>query len=183
MRNQKAGGAILAYFNILLSMLSNILLVPIMIGFLSDADYSIYKVMQSFAGPLVMFNLGISTIASRCVAKYRASDRTDPTEKENTLALSMIVGVAMALLILVLGFVMRQAIPGVFGSNYSISQIQTAQKVFLVLVANTAIHVLSRRHQAVFYSIRCLSFLLRYTGNSEKTGAESVCGMCWNFTR
>lgn len=143
MKDQKTGGAVLAYLNIVLSMLSNIVLIPIMIGHLSDVEYSIYKVMQSFAGPLTMFNLGISTIASRCVAKYRASENGDRREKENTLAISMIVGIAMALVIGICGLLLQKAIPGVFGRTYSADEIWEAQRIFLVLVANTAVHVLT----------------------------------------
>lgn len=143
MKDQKTGSALLAYLNIALSMLSNIVLIPIMIAYLSDAQYSIYKVMQSFAGPLTMLNLGIATIASRCVAKYRACGNGDPSEKENTLAITMIVGAAMAVLIGILGLILKQAIPHIFRSTYSADEIRLAQKVFLVFVANTAVHVLT----------------------------------------
>lgn len=143
MKDQKTGGALLAYLNIVLSMLSNIVLIPIMISYLSDVDYSIYKVMQSFAGPLTMFNLGISTIASRCVAKYRASENGDRREKENTLALSLIVSIAMAVVIILCGLVLQKAIPAVFGGNYNAEELGEARKIFLVLVANTAVHVLT----------------------------------------
>lgn len=143
MKDQKTGGALLAYLNIVLSMLSNIVLIPVMIAYLSDTHYSIYKVMQSFAGPLTMFNLGIATIASRCVAKYRACGNGDPREKENTLAITMIVGAVMAALIGVLGLLLRQAIPHIFAATCTAAEIRLAQNIFLVFAANTAVHVLT----------------------------------------
>ena len=83
MKDQKKTGAVLSYFNILLSTVSNFVLIPLMIAALSDDEYSIYKVMQSFSGPLIMLNLGISTITARSIAKYRAVMDGDKKEKEN----------------------------------------------------------------------------------------------------
>ena len=67
MKDQKKLGLSMSYLNLALATVSNIFLTPFIIRTLGDEGYSIYKVMQSFAGPLAMFNLGVSTIvASNC---------------------------------------------------------------------------------------------------------------------
>lgn len=119
MKNQKRNGALISYLNIVLGMISNLLLVPIMIGALSDDEYSIYKVMQSFSGPLMMLNLGISTVTARAVAQYRANTDHNKEKKENTLALALLIACAMAVLVIFLGMVMCRFLPVLYGRTYS----------------------------------------------------------------
>ena len=49
--NQKRTGILISYLNLVISMAVNIFLTPLMIRSFGDVDYSIYKVMQSFAVP------------------------------------------------------------------------------------------------------------------------------------
>ena len=72
--NQKRVGIILSYINLILGMVINLYITPLLITTLGDVDYSIYKVMQSFAGPLSMFHLGISAIVTRSIVKYKATE-------------------------------------------------------------------------------------------------------------
>ena len=57
--NQQRVGILISYFNLVVGMIVTIFLTPFMIKTFGDVDYSVYKVMQSFAGPLGMFHLGI----------------------------------------------------------------------------------------------------------------------------
>ena len=70
MKDQKKIGISLSYISMLLSTIANIVVTPIIISALGDNDYSIYKVMQAFAGPLIMFNLGVATIVTRAIVRY-----------------------------------------------------------------------------------------------------------------
>ena len=101
MKNQKSVGILLSYLNTALNMCFNLLMIPMLIGALSDTQYGIYKVMQSYAGPLMMLNLGMSTIVARSIARYRAmADEVGRRDKENTFAMATAVSVVMALLAL-----------------------------------------------------------------------------------
>lgn len=142
MKSQRRTGIVLSYLNTFLNMSMNLILVPMLITALSDDDYSLYKVIQSFSGPLMMFNLGMSTVVARAVARY-SSTPTDENkkEKENTFALAGIVSFAMAGVILLIGYAMTYFLPLIFRQTYSVKQLQTAKKLMMIFVATTALHI------------------------------------------
>lgn len=171
MNQSKKYGVLLSYVNIVLGMMVNILLTPILIAALSDDAYSIYKVMHSFAGPLIMFNLGVSTIVARSVAMYRAADGDDRIKKENTFATAILVSVAMSVLVAVIGLVMAFFIPGIYGGNYSAEQMESAQWIFLIFVASTMVQILTepfkgcisgRERFVAYYSSQTVRYILKF---------------------
>lgn len=143
MKSQKKIGVLLSYLNLALSMVTNIFLTPMIITALGDESYSIYKVMQSFAGPLIMFNLGISSVVARAVVKYQTVEQHNLKAKQNTLALAMLTSAVMAVVVAAAGAVMCSLIPTVYGKNYSPEQLNTGKVIFIVFVASTIFHILT----------------------------------------
>ena len=143
MKDQKKLGLSISYLNLALGTLTNIFLTPFMIQMLGDDSYSLYKVMQSFAGPLVMFNLGVSTIVTRAIVKYETMEEHNLKEKQNTLALAMLTSTIMAVLVAVLGGVMCALVPSVYGANYSDEMTQQGQIIFGIFVLSTIFHILT----------------------------------------
>lgn len=171
MKNQKTKGILLSYLNIVLSMCVNIFLIPMMISVLSDNEYSIYKVMQSFAGPLIMFNMGISTIAARCIAKHKIVGDEKKKEKENTLALILIISLAMALVVIICGLVMTQLIPYVFSRTFTESELVLSKKIFLVFMFSTAVQIVNDTFRGCvqgnekfvcFYATKTFHYIVRF---------------------
>ncbi len=141
--NQKRIGILLSYLNLVMGMVVNIFLTPLMISSLGDVDYSMYKVMQSFAGPLSMFHLGISTIVTRCIVQFANDETYTKREKQNTIALSLLASGVMATLVIVAGIGMCVAIPGIYGESYSIESVALGQQIFLVFMASTVLHMMT----------------------------------------
>lgn len=172
MKDQKKIGVLLSYVNIAMSMGINIILVPMLITGLTDTDYGIYRVMQSFAGPLIMFNLGLSTIAARCVAKFRATDNQNVREKENTLALTVTISVLMSAVVVIIGLVMMGSIDVIFAKTISGENLGVAKKVFLIFIFSTALHiindmfrgcVLGNEKFAFFYGTTTAQYIMRFS--------------------
>ena len=141
--SQKRLGILITYLNLIMGMAVNIFITPFLISSLGDVDYSLYKVMQSFAGPLSMFHLGISTIVTRCIVQCGSQDEHKKREKQNTIALALLASCMMSLLVFVAGIVMCMAIPNIYGKSYSAENIVLAQKVFLVFLGSTIFHMLT----------------------------------------
>lgn len=141
--NHKSRGIVLSYLNLILGMVVNVFLTPMLIVSLGDLDYSLYKVMQSFAGPLSMFHLGISTVVTRSVVKCASSDAYSELDKKNTMALALLASGVMALLVLIAGGVMHYAIPGIYGGTYSAESLKTGQQLFAMYVAAAVLHMLT----------------------------------------
>lgn len=143
MNNQKKIGVSISYLNLVLGTVTNIFLTPFIIRALGDEGYSIYKVMQSFVGPLAMFNLGVSTIVARAIVKYDTLGEHNLQEKQNTLALAMLTSMIMAVIVAIIGSVMCVMIPSIYGTNYSAGMIRKGQVIFSIFVLSTIFHILT----------------------------------------
>lgn len=141
--NQKRIGILLSYLNLFIGMVSNVFLTPLMIYKLGDVDYSLYKVMQSFAGPLTMFHLGISTIVARSIVQFQNNDNYSEKDKKNTMAHALLASFVIVFFIFVSGILMCTVIPDVYGEKYNSSQIVLGQKIFIVFLASTIFHMLT----------------------------------------
>lgn len=141
--NQKRIGILVSYANLFVGMVVNVFLAPYLIYVLGDVDYSMYKVMQSFAGPLSMFHFGISTIVTRCIVRYDNSENYTKEDKENTLALSYLSSIILVLFIIVAGAIMYHTIPTLYGNSYSRESVFSGQKVFFCFVGSTVFHMLT----------------------------------------
>lgn len=171
MRNSKKISVLLSYINILMGMMINLILTPLLIDHLTDESYSMYKVMQSFVGPLIMFNLGVSTIVARSVARYQATDEKNLQEKKNTFATAILVSVLMAALVVGIGAIMSFSIPGIYGANYSRELIREGQMIFGVGVMSTALQIVTEAFKGciighekfVFqYGAQSIQYILRF---------------------
>ena len=143
MKNEKKIGIALSYINIGLGTLINLILTPILIVRLSADSYSIYKVMHSFAGPILMLNLGFSTIVARSTAKYQKNVEDSSREKENVFASSIVFSFVLAGTAVLLGIILVAQVPNVYGKNYSQEQIQLAQAILKTFVFSAAFHILA----------------------------------------
>ena len=141
--NQKNRGIILSYVNLLMGMVVNLLFTPALTVALGEVDYSLYKVMQSFAGPLSVFQLGISTVVTRSIVRAKNTDAYTETDKQNTIALSLIASAAMAAIMMLLGLAMHRSIPVLYGNTYSEASLQTGQRMFAMYVTATILHMLT----------------------------------------
>lgn len=143
MKDQKKIGISLSYISMLLSTIANIVVTPIIISALGDNDYSIYKVMQAFAGPLIMFNLGVATIVTRAIVRYNTLESCSLKEKQNTLALAMLTSVIMSVVVASGGVVMYFLIPSIYGANYTNEGIILGQQIFILFVFSTILQILT----------------------------------------
>ena len=158
MNHSKKGGILLSYLNIILSMLVNVVLTPLLITSLADDTYSLYKVMSSFSGPLIMFNMGVSTIVARSIVQYQTTDVNDKAKKENTLAMANIISLAMAALVMLVGCIMCLTIPSIYGGNYSADLIRVAQTIFVIMVLSVAVHIMTEAFKGCVIGHECFVF-------------------------
>ena len=167
--NQKRKGFFLSYINIALNMFINLFLIPLLINSLSDLDYSLYKVMQAYAGPLIMFDLGLSTIVARVTAKYQIDPDGTKKEKENTFAIAIILSLAM--IVFIIGFLMAWKIPDFYGGNYDERHILMARQMFWIFLGSTAMHiaadtfkgcVIGNERFVFLYGVQTLQYALRF---------------------
>lgn len=141
--NQKQRGIIISYLNMIIGMVANIFITPLLISSLGDVDYSLYKVMQSFAGPLAMFNLGISTIVTRSIVQFKTLEDYTKRDRQNTMAMALLSSFIMSVLVSIVGIVMCLMIPGIYGESYTAEKAALGQKIFLAFMGSTVFHIMT----------------------------------------
>lgn len=141
--NQKRIGILISYLNLIMSMVVNVFLTPLMIKSFGDVDYSVYKVMQSFAGPLAMFHLGISTVVTRSIVKYHNDDGYTERDKQNTMAMALMVSGLISVVVAIAGMIMYMMIPAMYGDTYTAENLILGRKIFLTFVLSSVLHMLT----------------------------------------
>lgn len=137
-------GAVLSYLNAGLNLVTHLLLTPMLLTGLGEENYSLYKVIQSLAGPLILLRLGLSTVTARAGARYWADpSEKNRREKENAFTLSVLLSGTMALTVALLGFAMTGLVPALLGEIGSSEKLSESKALLAVLAAATAVHILS----------------------------------------
>jgi len=140
MRDQKKAGVALSYVATVLSIVLSIAFVPFLISSLGDAEYGLYRIVQSFASQLSIMIFGIGSLTAVTVAKYNAKPGLEK-EKENFLAMAIGIAAMLSLLILAIGGVMFFSIESIFKESMTVEQIKLAKKLYILLVASIGISV------------------------------------------
>jgi len=138
MKSHKKTSAVFSYLSIFLNLFTSIFFTPFLISSLGDAEYGLYKVVQSFASQLSIMSFGIGTLVTVMIAKYNAKKESD-VEKENFLAMEIIVSATLTLIVLVVGCLLLGFLDSLFDATMTKEQIALAKKLYFILVVNTAL--------------------------------------------
>lgn len=121
--------------------------VPVLLIFLTKTEFGLYQLVGSVISYLALLDFGLATTTTRYYAAYMAKE--DRKGKENLLAVSIIVYSAVAALIVAAGLaVLEWGLP-LFAGALSESEMEQAGGIFLVMLANACIFVLSLAFKAV----------------------------------
>ncbi len=139
--SQKKAGVILSYLNMILNMCISIFFTPFLIRVLGDAEYGVYRIVQSFAGQLSIMTFGVCAIVTRNVAFFDAQNK--PKEKENFLFMALCISVVMAVLVGIVGSALYSLTDVAFSNSLSQQEISTAKTLVILFVINTIFVVLN----------------------------------------
>ncbi|MCL2811508.1 MAG: polysaccharide biosynthesis C-terminal domain-containing protein [Clostridia bacterium] len=137
-RRQYQVGTVLSYVIILFNIASGLVFVPILARFMGP-EYNLYEGIGAFAGYIAMMDFGLGTVVIRYVAKYRAEG--DRAGMERFLGMVLSLYTCIGALIVALG-VAGFSFLGSFFTNLSPDELEVAQKLFVVLIANSACSML-----------------------------------------
>ena len=138
-KNQKKIGIIISYINIVLNMIVSVFFTPFLISSLGQAEYGVYRTVQSFAGQLAIMTFGISAIVTRNIAYYDV--KKEQKRKENFLAMALIISVILSLFVFFIGMILCSFTDKLFGKSFTAQEIITAKKLFILLVVNVSLIV------------------------------------------
>ena len=134
--SQLKKGAMLSYFTIILTNGIGLLLTPLMIRSLGDAEYGLYTLIGALVGYISVMDFGLNNSIVRFVARYRALDEKE--NEENFLATTMLIYMVISVAIMLIGIAMYFNIEAIF-DNLTADEISKAKIMFIILIFNLGI--------------------------------------------
>lgn len=138
--NQVKWGAILSYILVALNAVYGLFLTPYIVGCLGEVEYGVYKSISALTVSLMVLDLGIGGTVMRYIAKFKAAK--EEHRISNFIAMSLIQAIILCGVIALVAFGMYQTIDDTYATTFTPAQIQKAQSLFVLLMANVCLHVL-----------------------------------------
>ena len=155
--NQRKLGIFLSYFNIALQVIIGFLYVPILLHFIGKSEYGLYQLMGSLIAYFSIMDFGLSAAVIRFYAKYKALK--DSIGMENILAISVRGYGTVTVLALAIGFVCYGFLDVIFAGSMTVSEVNEAKQIFLLLLLNIVITLSSMVFRSVINAHERFFFL------------------------
>lgn len=139
MKNQLKAGVILSYISTAISIVIQLIYMPVMIRLLGKSEYGLYSLVSSVVSYLSLFSLGFAGAYLRFFAKFYNNKEKLASLNGMFLTLFTVLAVIAIICGTILSFFPEQ----IFGSKLSNSELAKAKILMLVLVINIAITLLS----------------------------------------
>lgn len=130
-------GAVLSYVFMILEVLSTLLLTPLIISSLGDAEYGVYKLIASVTGYLLLLDLGMGNSVVRYIAKYK--ENNDKESSRKFVGVCVVFYSIISFVVLILGVVLITSFESIFAKGLSQSEIELSKKLLVLTVLNAAI--------------------------------------------
>jgi len=139
--NDRQKGVMLSYLNIMLQAILSFIYVPLLLTYIGKSEYGLYQLIGSLIAYFSIMDFGLTAAVIRFYAKYKALD--DKLATENLLALAFYGYSIIAIIIVVVGICIYTELGSIFSNSMTVSEIEEAKKLFLLLLLNGAISLLT----------------------------------------
>ena len=137
--NQLKSGVILSYISTAITIVIQLVYMPVMIRLLGKSEYGLYSLVSSVVSYLSLFSLGFTGAYVRFFAKFYYDKKKLASLNGMFLSLFSILAALAAICGVVLSFFPKQ----IFGSKLSGAELSKAKVLMLILVFNIAITLIS----------------------------------------
>ena len=139
MKNQLKAGVILSYISTAVSIVIQLVYMPVMIRLLGQSEYGLYSLVSGIVSYLSLFSLGFSGAYKRFFAKSYGDKEKTASLNGMFLILFSVLAVMATICGIVLSFFPKQ----IFGDKLTVSELSKAKILMLILVINIAISLIS----------------------------------------
>lgn len=139
MKNQLKAGVVLSYISTAITIVIQLLYMPIMIRLLGKSEYGLYSLVSSVVSYLSLFSLGFTGAYLRFFARFYGDKKKLASLNGMFLTLFSILSVIATICGMILSFFPEQ----IFGSKLSDSELLKARILMFILVINIAITLIS----------------------------------------
>lgn len=149
MKSQIKSSTVISYLTIIINIVVGILFTPFLLRSLGQAEYGLYQLIGAFVGYIAILDFGLGNTIIRYVAKYRAE--TDKKGEENFLATCFGIYGVISLLVVAVGAVCYFNLQSIFANSLTLSEIDKAKTMFVILVFNLALSLPLNSFQAIMF--------------------------------
>lgn len=135
--NQLKIGSILAYINIIISMIIPFLYTPIMLKTLGQAEYGLYSLSNSIIGYLSLLNFGMATAIVRYIIKARQQESKDDVEK--LMGMFTVIYCILGGLALLIGFMIIPFSNTFFSNGLTSEELNKLKILIAIMTLSTSV--------------------------------------------
>ena len=139
MKNQLKAGVVLSYISTAISIVIQLIYMPVMIRLLGKSEYGLYSLVSSVVSYLSLFSLGFTGAYLRFFARFYKNREKLASLNGMFLTLFSILASVATICGIVLSFFPEQ----IFGSKLLDSELSKTRILMLILVINIAINLIS----------------------------------------
>ena len=138
-KNQLTAGVVLSYMTTAVSIIIQLVYMPVMIRLLGKSEYGLYSLVSSVVSYLSLFSLGFTGAYLRFFAKFYNNKEKLASLNGMFLTLFSILSLIATICGVILSFFPEQ----IFGSKLSDLELAKARILMIILVINIAISLIS----------------------------------------
>ena len=135
--NQRKAGVILSYFNTGLNSIIMLLYVPMLLHYLTKAQYGVYQLMGSLIAMLSLMDFGLGNSVTRFLSQAKA--RKDAEGEKDVLSTARFLYLLICIVILLVGGVLYFFITPLYQHTLSAQELLLAKQIFVLLLVNFVI--------------------------------------------
>lgn len=139
MKNQLKAGVVLSYITTAVSIVIQLVYMPVMIRLLGQSEYGLYSLVSSVVSYLSLFSLGFSGAYMRFFAKSYGDREKTASLNGMFLTIFSVLAVIATVCGILLSFFPKQ----IFGDKLTDTELSKAKILMLILVINIAISLIS----------------------------------------
>ena len=147
---QRKVGTLLSYALLLGNTVINLAYVPILLSFIGVAEFGLYRLLGSVIAYFNVLDFGLSATITRFLVKYKTLK--DQVKIDKLLTMSLLLYVGIGVILSLCGLIVYYCIPYIFKDSLAPEMIDSAKKIFLLLLLNLLMLFASKVFDAVIIS-------------------------------
>lgn len=155
--NQRKAGIFLSYLNTLLHAIMGFVYVPLLLHYIGESQYGLYQLVGSLIAYFSIMDFGLTVSVTRFYSKYKALK--EAKNMANILAIALRGYLKVTAFIIFIGLVCYNFLDLIFSYSMTLTEIEDAKNIFLLLLLNIAITLSTMIFRAVINSYERFVFL------------------------
>lgn len=155
--NERKWGIALSYLNLSTHAVTGFLFIPILLHYIGKSEYGLYQLIGSLIAYFGIMDFGLTNAVVRFYARYRALQ--DWIHMENLLAVALRLYGIVAGVMLAVGGSCYLFLDTIFGDAMTESELLSAKQLFLLLLFNITLTLITMLFRAVINAEEKFLFL------------------------